>query len=209
MSPRGFLMLHLLNFASSHSITKDAENQTFVRLLGFVFCQNYDISQAKDSSCLQVDEVQLARMMVNVQEQGCSNINLVTPGHIVPQILAALPHAVKNGLTVPIVYNSSGYDSVSTLQLLDGIVDIYMPDFKFWLADSARRYTSAEDYPQIAREALKEMQRQVGDLKINDRGEAERGLMVRHLLMPGGAVETDAILKFLAEEISVNCLSVR
>ena len=96
-----------------------------------VFCQNYDISQAKDSSCLQVDEVQLARMMVNVQEQGCSNINLVTPGHIVPQILAALPHAVKNGLTVPIVYNSSGYDSVASLQLLDGIVDIYMPDFKF------------------------------------------------------------------------------
>jgi putative pyruvate formate lyase activating enzyme len=170
-----------------------------------VFCQNYDISHPEESGCSPIDEMQLAGVMVNLQEQGCCNINLVTPGHVVPQILAALPHAVKNGLTVPLVYNSSGYDSVSTLQLLDGIVDIYMPDFKFWSVDSAERYAGAEDYPKIARRALKEMQRQVGDLRINERGEAEQGLMVRHLLMPGGALETDAILKFLAEEISVNC----
>ncbi|TKB06123.1 radical SAM protein [Desulforhopalus sp. IMCC35007] len=170
-----------------------------------VFCQNYDISHPEESDCFPVDEVQLARLMVDLQEQGCGNINLVTPGHVVPQILAALPHAVENGLTVPLVYNSSGYDSVSILQLLDGIVDIYMPDFKFWSADSAKRYANAEDYPEIARRALKEMQRQVGDLRINERGEAEQGLIVRHLLMPGGAAETDAILKFLAEEISVNC----
>ncbi|HZK19422.1 MAG TPA: hypothetical protein VFC68_01715 [Treponemataceae bacterium] len=170
-----------------------------------VFCQNYDISHAENSDCFAVDEMQLARLMVNLQEQGCNNINLVTPGHIVPQILAALPHAVEKGLRVPIVYNSSGYDSVPTLQLLDGIVDIYMPDFKFWSADSAKRYADAEDYPKIARMALKEMQRQVGDLKINTRGEAEQGLIVRHLLMPGGEAETDAILKFLAEEISVDC----
>ena len=170
-----------------------------------VFCQNYEISHPEESECSPVDAVQLAGVMVDLQEQGCANINLVTPGHVVPQILAALPHAVKNGLTVPLVYNSSGYDSVSTLQLLDGIVDIYMPDFKFWSVDSAGRYAGAEDYPKIARRAMKEMQRQVGDLRINEKGEAEQGLMVRHLLMPGGAAETDAILKFLAQEISVNC----
>jgi len=170
-----------------------------------VFCQNYEISHPAESDCSPLDAVQLARVMVDLQEQGCANINLVTPGHVVPQILAALPHAVVNGLTVPLVYNSSGYDRVSTLQLLDGIVDIYMPDFKFWSAASAKRYANAEDYPAIARRALKEMQRQVGDLRINERGEAQQGLMVRHLLMPGGAAETDAILKFLAAEISLNC----
>lgn len=170
-----------------------------------VFCQNYDISHAEDPGCSPVDDVQLARLMVDLQEQGCNNINLVTPSHVVPQILAALPHAIERGLRVPIVYNSSGYDRVSTLELLDGIVDIYMPDFKFWSADSAKKYTRAEDYPEVARRALKEMQRQVGDLKVNERGEAERGLIVRHLLMPNGATETDAILKFVAEEISVNC----
>lgn len=170
-----------------------------------VFCQNYAISHPVESGGSPVDEVQLARVMVDLQEQGCANINLVTPGHVVPQILAALPHAVEKGLTVPLVYNSSGYDRVSTLQLLDGIVDIYMPDFKFWSAASAKRYAKAEDYPDVARRALKEMQRQVGDLRINEKGEAEQGLMVRHLLMPGGAAETDAILQFLAAEISVNC----
>jgi putative pyruvate formate lyase activating enzyme len=143
--------------------------------------------------------------MVELQEQGCGNINLVTPSHVVPQILAALPTAIARGLRVPLVYNSSGYDRVATLQLLDGIVDIYMPDFKFWSADSARRYTRAADYPEVARQALREMQRQVGDLQINAQGQAQRGLLVRHLLMPGGFAETDAILRFLAEEISVNC----
>ena len=169
------------------------------------FCQNYDISHPAKSSCLPVDDLQLAKVMVELQEQGCHNINLVTPGHVIPQILAALPLAIEHGLTVPLVYNSSGYDSVASLQLLEGIVDIYMPDFKFWFADSARKYAAAPDYPETARMALREMQRQVGDLQVNDQGHAHRGLLVRHLLMPGSAEETDAILHFLAKEISPEC----
>jgi len=170
-----------------------------------VFCQNYDISHPAKLSCLSVDDPGLAQMMVELQEQGCHNINLVTPSHVIPQILAALPPAIECGLTVPLVYNSSGYDSVTSLQLLEGIVDIYMPDFKFWFADSARKYTGAADYPEKARMALREMHRQVGDLQINAQGYALRGLLVRHLLMPGGAEETDAILHFLAKEISLEC----
>ncbi len=170
-----------------------------------VFCQNYDISHSGEGECQVVDDRQLAEVMLELQEQGCHNINLVTPSHVVPQLLAALPFAIAGGLTVPLIYNSSGYDSVAQLRLLDGIVDIYMPDFKFWTADSARRYAKAAGYPQIARMALREMQRQVSDLQINRQGLAERGLLVRHLLMPGGGAETDAILRFLAEEISINC----
>ncbi len=169
------------------------------------FCQNHDISHPGPCDCLEVDDHRLAQMMIELQDQGCHNINLVTPSHVVPQILSALPFAIAGGLTVPLVYNSSGYDLVSSLILLDGIVDIYMPDFKFWSAHSAERYADAADYPEIARTAVKEMQRQVGDLRQNDQGYAERGLLVRHLLMPGGAAETDAILQFLAEEISVDC----
>lgn len=169
------------------------------------FCQNYEISYPKESSCLPVNNLRLAQLMVELQEQQCHNINLVTPSHVVPQILAALPSAIELGLKVPLVYNSSGYDSVASLQLLDGIVDIYMPDFKFWFAESAKRYAKAADYPETARIALREMQRQVGDLQINAQGCAERGLLVRHLLMPSGGAETDAILQFLAEEISVDC----
>lgn len=170
-----------------------------------VFCQNYDISHPAKFSCASVDDLQLAEVMVELQEQGCHNINLVTPSHVIPQILAALPHAIDRGLTVPLVYNSSGYDSVTSLQLLEGIVDIYMPDFKFWSVDSARKYAGAEDYPETARMALWEMQRQVGNLLVNAQGYAYRGLLVRHLLMPGGGEETDAILHFLAKEISSEC----
>jgi len=169
------------------------------------FCQNHDISHPAKSSCLPVDDLQLAKVMVELQEQGCHNINLVTPGHVIPHILAALPLAIERGLTVPLVYNSSGYDNVTSLQLLEGIVDIYMPDFKFWSSDSARKYAAAPDYPETARMALREMQRQVGDLQVNDQGYAYRGLLVRHLLMPGGTKETDAILHFLAKEISLGC----
>jgi len=169
------------------------------------FCQNHDISHPRQGTCIEVDDHQLAQLMVELQEQGCHNINLVTPSHVVPQILAALPLAIASGLTVPLLYNSSGYDLVSSLTLLDGIIDIYMPDFKFWSGRSAERYANAADYPEIARRALKEMQRQVGDLQLNGQGYAERGLLVRHLLMPGGAAETDAILQFLADEISVSC----
>ena len=169
------------------------------------FCQNYEISYPQEGSCLAVDDRRLAQLMVELQEQGCHNINLVTPSHVVPQILAALPTAIELGLKVPLVYNSSGYDSVTSIHLLDSIVDIYMPDFKFWYVDSAKRYAKAADYPETARMALIEMQRQVGDLQINAQGYAERGLLVRHLLMPCGGAETDAILQFLAEEISVDC----
>lgn len=168
--------------------------------LGCVFCQNYEISHHGDG--VEVTAGQLAAMMVSLEKQGCHNINLVTPTHVVPQILEALPLAIDKGLTVPLVYNSSGYDRVETLELLDGIIDIYMPDFKFWDPDHARRYASAFDYPERARAALKEMQRQVGELVVNEQGLAERGLLVRHLVLPGGLEETREILKFIGEEIS-------
>jgi putative pyruvate formate lyase activating enzyme len=165
-----------------------------------VFCQNYEISHLGEGNA--VTAAQLAAMMMDLQRQGCHNINFVTPSHVVPQILAGLAVAVERGLTLPLVYNSSGYDSVATLQLLDGVVDIYMPDFKFWDAASATRFAKAKDYPARARAAIKEMHRQVGDLIINDKGLAERGLLVRHLVMPGGLTETARILHFLAAEIS-------
>jgi len=143
-------------------------------------------------------------MMVSLQRQGCHNINFVTPSHVVPQIIAALPKAINKGLTVPLVYNSSGYDEVETLQLLHGIFDIYMPDFKFWTRDSAKRFARAPDYPEVARKAILEMHRQVGDLVLDKEGVATRGLLVRHLVMPGGLDETREIVRFLAREVSVD-----
>jgi putative pyruvate formate lyase activating enzyme len=165
-----------------------------------VFCQNYDISHLGVG--VEVTPEQLAAIMMSLQEQGCHNINFVTPTHVVPQIVAALPYGVDAGLSVPLVYNSSGYDSVDTLQLLDHIFDIYMPDFKFWDSASAKRYAKAEDYPARAREAIREMHKQVGELVIGADGVAVRGLLVRHLIMPDGLAETDRILHYLAEEIS-------
>jgi len=165
-----------------------------------VFCQNFDISHLGQGT--ETSDGQLAAMMVSLQRQGCHNINFVTPSHVVPQILAALPEAIDRGLTVPLVYNSSGYDSVETLKLADGVFDIYMPDFKFWDGESARRYAKAPDYPEKARAALKEMHRQVGDLALDKEGIAVRGLLVRHLVMPGALAETRAIMHFLADEIS-------
>lgn len=170
-----------------------------------VFCQNYDISHPEHNSCDVLSDEQLGSMMVGLQQQGCHNINFVTPSHVVPQILSALPHAIEKGLTVPLVFNSSGYDEVETLTLLEGIVDIYMPDFKFWNSETARRYARAGNYPEKARAALQEMQRQVGDLQVNSKGRAERGMLVRHLLMPGLMEETVEILKFIAYSISTNC----
>ncbi|MBE9520238.1 MAG: radical SAM protein [Proteobacteria bacterium] len=165
-----------------------------------VFCQNYDISHLGQG--LEASGGQFAAMMVSLQRQGCHNINFVTPSHVVPQILAALPKAIGKGLQVPLVYNSSGYDSVETLKLLDGVFDIYMPDFKFWEGESAKRYARAPDYPEKARAALKEMYRQVGDLQLDDDGIAVKGLLVRHLVMPGARQETREIMGFLANEIS-------
>jgi putative pyruvate formate lyase activating enzyme len=168
-----------------------------------VFCQNYEISHCPDQEeGVEASPEQLAQVMIDLQEQGCHNINFVTPSHVVPQILEALPHAIESGLWVPLVYNSSGYDSVQTLKLLDGIVDIYMPDFKFWEPDSAKRYMHAPDYPEIARAALKEMHRQVGDLVIDSDGLTSKGLLVRHLVMPSCLEESEQIFHFIARELS-------
>ncbi len=165
-----------------------------------LFCQNYEISHLGEG--VAVTSGQLAAVMMSLQKQGCHNINFVTPSHVVPQILAALPIAVEKGLTVPLVYNSSGYDSVETLKLLNGVVDIYMPDFKFWDSASAKRYAKAKDYPEKAQAALKEMHDQVGDLILDENNVAVKGLLVRHLVMPEGLAETGTIMNFLAKKIS-------
>ncbi|MCF8086347.1 MAG: radical SAM protein [Desulfohalobiaceae bacterium] len=169
--------------------------------LGCVFCQNYDVSRGADAAA-QADPQQLAAVMLELQDRGAHNINLVTPTHVVPQILQALPHAMEGGLTLPLVYNCGGYEEVETLALLDGIVDIYMPDLKFADPNVAERLTGARDYPEKARAALCEMQRQVGDLETDGRGVARRGVIVRHLLLPDGLAGTREWLEFLAREIS-------
>lgn len=166
------------------------------------FCQNYDISHLADG--VEVEPEQAASMMLQLAERGCHNINFVTPSHMVPQILEALLPAIEGGLRIPLVYNSSGYDRKETLKLLEGIVDIYMPDFKFWDEKWAKRYCTAPDYPEVARAAVKEMYRQVGDLEMNEEGVAIRGMLVRHLVMPNGVAGTEGIVTFLAKEISPN-----
>lgn len=166
------------------------------------FCQNYDISIQGRGEPATSD--QLAAVMLHLQSQGCHNINTVTPTHMVPFILEALDIAIDNNLTIPIVYNSSGYETLETLQLLDGIVDIYMPDLKFRDSAIADQACQAPDYPDIARIAVKEMQRQVGDLKTDDRGIATTGLLVRHLVLPEDRAGTKEIMTFLANEVSPN-----
>jgi putative pyruvate formate lyase activating enzyme len=167
-----------------------------------LFCQNFDISH--EGYGQEVSDRQLAAMMVALQQQGCHNINFVTPSHVVPQILSALAIAIQQGLSVPLVYNSGGYDLPATLRLLEGVFDIYMPDFKFWDAQVAETACQAKDYPQIARRALREMHRQVGDLKIDENGIAQKGLLIRHLVLPGGLAGTREIMRFIAREISTN-----
>jgi len=165
-----------------------------------VFCQNYDISQAERGP--EAPPELLAQMMIGLQVRGCHNINFVTPEHVVPQILEALPIAAEQGLRLPLVYNTSAYDSLDSLHLLDGIVDIYMPDFKFWDSDLSLRYVKARDYPEAARRNIREMHRQVGALKLDEHGLAQRGVLVRHLVMPGEIAGTESIMRFLAEEVS-------
>jgi putative pyruvate formate lyase activating enzyme len=165
-----------------------------------VFCQNYDISQS--GIFPETSPERLAGMMLELQSMGCHNINLVTPSHIVPQILEALLLAVESGLRLPLVFNTSGYDAIETLHRLDGVVDIYMPDFKMWDENHAQKYLHALDYPQVARIALREMHRQVGVLKIDVRGLAKRGVLVRNLVMPKGIAGTEHIAEFLARELS-------
>jgi putative pyruvate formate lyase activating enzyme len=152
----------------------------------------------------EVNSKTLAVMMLHLQREGCHNINFVTPTHVVPQILDALPYAIEGGLNVPLVYNTGGYDAVASLELLEGIFDIYMPDFKFWDAEMARKYLKAPDYPEKAREAIREMHRQVGDLMLDENGIALRGIILRHLVMPGGVAGTRDIMRFIAREISPN-----
>ena len=165
-----------------------------------VFCQNWDISQQHSGRESNASEI--AGLMLLLQERGCHNINFVTPEHVAPQVIEAIAAAVPKGLRLPIVYNTSSYDSITSLKLLDGLVDIYMPDFKFWHRESARRYAKAKDYPERAREAIREMHRQVGVLKFGPDGLARRGVLVRHLVMPGQSDEAAEIFRWLAEEIS-------
>jgi len=165
-----------------------------------VFCQNHEISIQGEGHILFPN--QLAAMMIRLQEQGCHNINFVTPTHVVPQILEALDRAVDLGLRIPLVYNCSGYESPDTLALLDGIIDIYMPDFKFWDNAAAGRFCNAPDYRETARGAILAMHAQVGDLKMDDAGIACSGLLVRHLVMPGRLEDTRQILEFLKTSVS-------
>jgi len=167
-----------------------------------VFCQNYDISHLGKGEYMTPSD--LARTMVKLQELGCHNINFVTPTHYVPQILASLPEAIELGLRLPIVYNCSGYESLEVIKLLDGVIDIYMPDVKYMDEKYSRRFSNASDYPEVIKKVLKEMHRQVGDLMTNPQGIAERGLLIRHLVMPGGVASSEAVLKFIAEEISIH-----
>jgi putative pyruvate formate lyase activating enzyme len=165
-----------------------------------IFCQKYEISHGGEGE--EVSLADLAAMMLSLQQRGCHNINFVTPSHQVYQILAALPLAIERGLTAPLVYNTGGYDAVETLRLLDGVIDIYMPDFKFWDPAVAEGLCQTGDYPEVARQAVKEMHRQVGDLALDEDGVARRGLLVRHLVLPDGLAGTGEIMKFLAREIS-------
>lgn len=165
-----------------------------------VFCQNWDISQQRAGVLCTADA--LADRMLALQDLGCHNVNLVTPEHVAPQVVEALAAAVARGLSIPVVYNTSAYDALSSLRLLDGLVDVYMPDFKFWKPETALRLALARDYPERAREAILEMHRQVGPLRFGPDGLARRGVLVRHLVMPGQGDESAAIFAWLAREVS-------
>src|SRR5881397_836067 len=164
-----------------------------------VFCQNGDISQRPDGD--EVDARGLAEMMLELQDLGCHNINFVTPEHVVPQVLEAVARAAARGLQLPLVYNTSAYDSAESLELLDGVIDIYMPDFKYWNPESAERYLKAADYPQVARARINKMYREVGDLKIDEQGLAYRGVNIRHLVMPGALDETFSFLRWIRDTL--------
>ena len=161
-----------------------------------VFCQNFETSQLGEGE--ELDARGLARLMLSLQQQSCHNINFVTPEHVAPQIVEALPHAIAMGLRLPLVYNTSAYDSVEGLRVLDGLVDIYMPDFKLWDEAASRAYLSAVNYPEVARDVITQMQRQVGELKADEDGLALRGVLVRHLVMPGRLSDTREIVGWLA-----------
>ncbi len=170
--------------------------------LGCLYCQNYTISHLGEGN--QVSSRRLAGIMIDLQDRGCHNINLVTPTHQTPMILKALSLAIPEGLRIPIVYNCGGYESLESIALLDGVIDIYMPDFKYADPEQALRYSQAAAYPAAAMAALKEMHRQVGDLVLDEHGVALRGLLVRHLVLPEGIAGTKQVVEFIAREISKN-----
>ena len=167
-----------------------------------VFCQNWEISQKGVGRAVEPEEI--AAMMLNLQREGCHNINFVTPSHAVAQILSAVLIAARRELRLPLVYNTGGYDSPEVLALLDGVIDIYMPDMKYGDSEKARKYSKVRDYAGVSRAAVREMHRQVGDLILNKNGVAQRGLLVRHLVLPGDISGTEAILAFIANEISTD-----
>ncbi len=169
--------------------------------LGCVFCQNYDISQLRQGNEVKIDD--LVNMMLQLQGRSCININFVTPTHVTPHIIESVHIARTKGLKIPTVYNCGGYESIEPLRLLTGTIDIYMPDAKYLNSDSSNKYSFAEDYPEVMKSALLEMHRQVGDLEIKG-GVATRGLLVRHLVMPGNVAGSLDIIDFLADEISNN-----
>ncbi len=166
------------------------------------YCQNFDISQTDAGEDVSPEE--LAAVMLELQERGCHNINLVSPSHVVAQILAAVLVAAQGGLRLPLVYNTGGYDSLTALHLLEDVVDIYMPDMKYASAQVGLKYSKIRNYPQINQVAVKEMHRQVGDLQLDEQGLAMRGLLVRHLVLPNGLAGSEEIIRFLAGEISKN-----
>lgn len=168
--------------------------------LSCIYCQNYDISQLGIGNRISIDE--LANIMISLQSRGCHNINLVTPTHFVPQIVEALIIAIEKGLEIPLVYNCGGYESVETLQLLEDIIDIYMPDIKYSDNEVATRLSGIKNYWNIVRSAIKEMHRQVGDLHIDRKGIAKRGLLIRHLVLPNNLAGSEKVIDFIADEIS-------
>ena len=167
-----------------------------------VFCQNHSISQSGEGET--VDAKTLAGMMLSLESRGCHNINLITPTHVVPQILSARVIAADKGLSIPLVYNCGGYESMETLKLLNGIIDIYMPDMKYADEPSGRGFSGAKNYPEVNHKAVKEMHRQVGDLQLDERGIAQRGLIIRHLVLPNDIAGTRGVVSFIAREISKN-----
>lgn len=170
--------------------------------LGCIFCQNWTISHLGEGN--EITHEKLADIMLELQESGCHNINLVTPTHQMPMILHSTAIASEKGLNIPIVYNCGGYEAIESLKILDGIIDIYMPDFKYSNPEMALKYSKAKDYPETAKAAIKEMHRQVGDLIIDEKGVAVRGILVRHIILPEGIAGTKEIVSFIADEISTN-----
>ncbi|MCJ7497549.1 MAG: radical SAM protein [candidate division Zixibacteria bacterium] len=168
--------------------------------LGCIFCQNYDISHLGEG--YPVTDEELAEAMLRLKRMGCHNINFVTPTHVIAQILRALPVAIEKGLDLPLVYNTGGYDLVSTLELLEGVFDIYMPDFKYSDSEVAKRFSNAPDYPEIVKSALKEMHRQTGVLVTDERGIAQRGLIIRHLVLPENLAGTEEVMRFISSKLS-------